>query len=652
MGIVVILAVFPTLDSFKPGYLASWDGPAHIVRAEVFYNNLNLARLGIWGWYHGWYLGVAPFIFYPPGFFLVLSLMKVFTLGCASMDFLIRILMALTYVLFPPTLYWLSRRLGFSSRTSIIASILSLSFSGIWGIGLAGIYAIGLYTHIFSLLPFMLFWGCLHNVLKNNGSHTITGLLFGCIIITSIITALFATMLIFAYVLLFLIIEKQLTVYKIYRTIIIGILFSLFWIFPFLTSKDLFGIETSFNPFELWELTKNLLFGKIIYSPIISAFFVLGIGVSLWYTYQNRLNSFPHIFLIVLLCLTIFVSSNLLTTLTLSWQHSNMLLQVISRVFRSTLRMRDLSFLWIIIPIIAAIGIDFVLGMLNKCLCPNIANIISVVVLLSLMSLSYVHISSLASINVKTTDYPDYKEQFEEWALSFNWLKENAAKQSVVLTDINWNQYVPIGTVSIDSLINLETGLRTVRGDQIETTQLNIWNLDNSTFNSDEYKQALFKYNIDYILSYKKPKYNASYLSPVYRSRDIIIYKTVGLHGAYQVKEYNIEPNEYKTTIQVFQEGEVELPLQYNNHWHADVNEKCEIVKRGNTGLVKISLRPGINSIRLLFKRTLIETLCVGISFITILFSIYTLYSKNRDYIIRRIIKKEFFPRLNQYQLF
>ncbi len=56
--LIFIIAIFHTINSFNPGYIASWDGPAHLVRAEHFYNSLNSKALGIWGWYHGWYLGV------------------------------------------------------------------------------------------------------------------------------------------------------------------------------------------------------------------------------------------------------------------------------------------------------------------------------------------------------------------------------------------------------------------------------------------------------------------------------------------------------------------------------------------------------------------------------------------------------------------
>jgi len=632
--IIFIIALLHTVNSFNLGYIASWDGSAHLVRAEHFYNSLNPEMLGYMGWYHGWYLGVAPFIFYTPGLFIVLSLLKSITFGLASMQLIIKILLSLTYALFPIILYWLSTTLGFSKRISIIAGVLSLSFSAIWGIGLSGLYSIGLYTQIFSLLPFMIFWGIFHKTLVDKGDPIKTGLLLGFIIITNMITAVFTLIVISTYIILLQFVRKKTKWIKILQLLVIGILSSIFWTFPFLNSRNLFGQEAGFNTLGLIELIKNLFLGKIIFHPVVSVFLILGILFSLYTIYKKRSKSFSYLVIILLFCTTLLVSSTLLTNLTLSWQSSNFILRMISRVFRSLLRTRALSFIWIIVPVISAIGVDSILKTVSKYADKKVVDKISIVVLLSVLLFSYAQLFIIAEKNVKTTDHKQYKIIYEEWDSSFKWLKTNAPRNSVVLTDINWTRFHSPGTISIDSLINLETGLRTVNGNQIEATQINSWDINHLKFEDTEREgRELHKFNVDYIFSYGKWDYNTSYLKKVYKSKNIIIYNTVNLTGPYEIIEYELGPNTYRIELNVFSSGEIELPLQYNNHWHAYVNGEEKEVKRGNIGLVELNLEKGVNDITFIFEKTLTEFYAFLISLYTMVFCIlWPLYNKYVDY--------------------
>ena len=631
LAVIFFIAFYHTLKSFNPGYIVSWDGPAHLVRAEHFYKSLNLEELGIWGWYHGWYLGSALFIFYTPGFFIVVSLLKIITFGLASIDLIIRIVLSFTYAIFPIILYWLSNSLGFSKKISIVASILSLGFSGIWGIGLTGLYSIGLYTAVFSLLPFMLFLGNLHKIFFNKENNIIvTGLLLGFVIITNMITAIFSFIVIFSYLFLLFIMKRKYSFIKIFKLLLIGIFSSLFWIFPFLSSINLFGPETGFYPFGLVELIRKLFLGEIIFHPIISIFLILGVVYSLWVIYKKQVKSFPYLIIIFLLLLTILISSDILTKLTNSWQNSILVLRIISRVFRSLLRTRALIFLWVVVPILAGIGVNFILNILEKYMDAKIMKKIVLIMVILLIIFSYVQISNIAEKDVKTTSFEEYKENYMEFNLSFQWLRANAKKNSVVLTDINWDMFSSPGTISIDSLINLETGLRTVNGNQIEASQLDSWYINHLEFKDDEReKKELHKFNVDYIFSYRKPEYNVSYLEKVYRSKDIIIYKTVNLSGPYSLIWYEIAPNRYYFKIYVYESGRIEIPVQYNNHWIAVVNNQSINITRGNSGLVELNLKKGVNDIQLTFRRTPIESIVFLISVFTVIFCCINLLYNN-----------------------
>ncbi len=633
-----IIALFFTLDSFGPGHVASWDGPAHIVRAEHFHRSLSIEMLGTGGWYHGWYMGVAPFIFYPPGMFMVLSLMKAITLGVFSMDILLRTLMALTIAVFPIVIYWLSQKLGLPEDVSVFSAVISIGFSAIWGIGLAGTYAIGLYTNVFSLISLMLFWGFLHQAFSKGGKRTvvISGLLLGFVIITNLVSAVFALILMSMYLLASWPTTKNLRFKEFAAILSLGILLSLFWTLPFINSRDLFGAETGFNPFTMPDLARKLATGDIIYHPFVALLTIAGIIAASRHLHKKR--ELHYAILLALLAVTIAVSSSLPTELTLEWQHSgNAVLEMISRIFRAVLRTRALSFLWIIVPIIAAIGAGHLISRLGKDNRQNLGILFVSVVLL----FSCAHLGDISKQNVKTTGNDEYNDRYMEWQNAFTWLKFNAYDDSaVVLVDINWDNIEPIGTVSFDSLVNLESGLRTLKGNQIEATQLRTWETENADFGNPNVVRKLHKYHVAYILSYRKPLYVAPHLEIVYSSNNIVIYNTINLSGDYELLGESLGPNKYSARLNVLRPGNIEIPVQYNDHWAAIVNGNEIPVERGPSGPISLSLSGGINDIELLFRKKPIEYAAFVISFLLLLAALLYLYAaKFRDIAASRSLR-------------
>jgi hypothetical protein len=622
-----IIALFFTLDSFGPGHVASWDGPAHIVRAEHFHQSLNIEMLGTGGWYHGWYLGVAPFIFYPPGMFMVLSSMKAITFGVFSMDILLRTLLAFTIAVFPIVIYWLSQKLGLPEDVSVFSAVISIGFSAIWGIGLAGTYAIGLYTNVFSLVPLMLFWGFLHQAFSKGGEKTviISGLLLGFVVITNLVSGVFTLILMLAYLLASWLTAKNLRFKEFAAVLSLGILLSLFWTLPFTNSRDLFGGETGFNPFTISDLAWKLATGDIIYRPFVALLSVAGIIAASWHLYKRR--ELHYAILLTLLAVTIVVSSSLPT---LQWQHSgSAILAMISRIFRAVLRTRALSFLWMILPIIAAIGADHVISRLGKDNRQKLRILFVAVVLLA----SFAHLGDISKENVKTTGNHEYNYRYMEWHNAFTWLRSNAYDDSaVVMTDINWDDIEPIGTISFDSLVNLESGLRTLKGNQIEATQLRTWETENVEFGNPNVVRELHKYHVGYILSYKKPLYVAPHLEIVHSSNNIVIYKTINLSGDYDLTGESLGPNKYSARLNVFRPGKIEIPVQYNDHWAAIVNGNEVPVEKGPSGPISLNLSGGINDIELLFRKKPVEYAAFVISFLSLLAALLYLYSaKFRD---------------------
>jgi hypothetical protein len=636
---VFLIALCATRNSFVDGYIASWDDPAHLVRAEHFYNSINLEMLGIFGWYHGWYLGVATFMFYPPGFFMVTAALEAATFGMIGMELIIKVVLALTFAAFPIVLYRLSKSLGFSENASVMAAVLSLGFSAAWGIGLAGIYTIGLYTNVFSLIPFALFWAAFHRTLLKNGNPAIAGLLLGFTIITSIIAAAFSFMLVAIYALVSILYRKRGMLAKFSVILAIGLLSSLFWTYPFLASRDLYGPETGFNPFGLVELVKQLFSGGIIYNPVVSFFLALGILSAAVSFYRKDTTSFSISVVVLTFLITVLVSSNLPTELTLSWQNSNALMEFAARGLRSILRMRALSFLWIIIPMIAAFGVDSALsltGRVSKVLCANLATMTVV----SMLLFSAWQLLGTAAAAVKTVYSPEYAGSYNVFESAFSWIKENANKNDVVLIDINWDNYQTPGTVSLDALLNLESGLRAVNGNQVEACSLNSWQLNHVVFSDTQGETELQRFGVNYVMSYRRPEYNASYLEKVYTSNDITIYKTHDLSGPYKTVGIDLGPNTYKIKLDVFKAGSIELPVQYNNHLNAEIDGQPASVGRSGVGLAEVQLTTGPHEVDISFRETGTEILAFAVSLMAIAVSAFTILKNRRTDVANALTKR------------
>jgi uncharacterized membrane protein len=93
---------------FEPGYPSSWDGAAHFVRvkamAELFLPG------GHWsGWCPYWYNGFDPFLFYPPFFFLLTSLVHQVLRPFAELLTVFKVVSVSGYVLLPGAVYLAAR---------------------------------------------------------------------------------------------------------------------------------------------------------------------------------------------------------------------------------------------------------------------------------------------------------------------------------------------------------------------------------------------------------------------------------------------------------------------------------------------------------------------------------------------------------------
>jgi hypothetical protein len=627
--LIFLVAFYSTKNSFNRGHIAAWDHPAHLIRAEHFYNSLNWKQLGIFGVYCGWYLCFPPFIFYTPGFFMIISLFKILTFGFLSIDLIMRIVLAVSFAAFPLFLFILAISFGLSKRTGILASIFSLFYSDVWGIGLGGIYGIGLYTIFFSLLPFMLFWREIHKISFSKSDKKnvlIGGMLFGFVIITNLITAAYSFLLLFFYIIFLSFRRKKNEIKRILEIFLIGILLSAFWLFPFFSSRNLWGPETAFNPYDFFQLVKELFLGKIIFHNFyLSVLLFFGLVFSAWRVFKKHDPSLLSLLLIFFL--TLLIASDDISKAIFPYCSISSISEIVCRLFRALLRTRSLIFLWIIAPIIQAIGTDFILSKVMRIIRKENRELLTVLIILTILLFSFSRILDVSKTVRTTSDYIGYAKLLN----AFHWLRENASSEDVVLIDIDWKNLEYPGTPSIDSLLNLDANVRTIKGNQIEASHIKLGILDD--FNpkeNKEYRHELCKFNIAFVFSYGKPYYNVSYLRAVYEDEKIVIYKVICDEEEIKIIDQKILTNEIYLKIYSPRNGFVEIPVQYNNHWVAYVNSHKKEVKDSKSGLIEIELEKGMNYVTLIFDISKIEFMFF---FFSLSIFIFLLLSLLRDFV-------------------
>ena len=359
LSVLVLVAV---RGSFGPGYVVGWDGPGHIARAEHFFASLNPRLWGIYGWYPGWYLGEPLFFLYPPGFFVVPALLRIVSLGAVSIPLAMKLIPALMYAAFPPVLYWLARRLHMSVPQALAAAIVSVTFSGM-AIGAEGLYTIGLYTAIFALLPFMAFWGLLHQTLDGERDRSLlAGLVLAWIISMSIIAGVYTLIFFACYVLLALALGRGRRTLRHAGVIaLVGFLASCFWTVPLLRSQWLAGPNVGWNRYQLVGLAADLMNGQVIVPRFVGLLATVGVAACIWFVVRGGRRRFPSAALLLLLPLTLVVTSDLLVPPGSSLEDATGLLGLVVRMARDALQVRAVMFLWVLLPLLAASGLELAL---------------------------------------------------------------------------------------------------------------------------------------------------------------------------------------------------------------------------------------------------------------------------------------------------
>jgi hypothetical protein len=255
------------------------DVMAHLVRADFGLAHIT-GRGRLDGWFPRFMLGHEEFLFYGPGFTWLLGFLRLVTFGSLSTTGAMKVAAVGGFVAFGPAALFLARSMGLSELASAVAGVLALAVNNVFGVGLAGIFVIGLVPQqIAAVLACLAIGAGLRTLVDGRARWPVIGALgLAAIALVHVITvflvALFGGLAVLALVATdrpSLRAWGRLVLAAAGAVALIG-----FWAVPFFAHRDLRGPVTTWATPPIGQRVRDVLAGRILFGPRIGWLVVAG----------------------------------------------------------------------------------------------------------------------------------------------------------------------------------------------------------------------------------------------------------------------------------------------------------------------------------------------------------------------------------------
>ncbi len=268
-GLVVGTAVALVLvaPAFGPRPPAGEDVMAHLVRADFAIPEL-VARGRLDGWFPRFVLGHQEFLFNGPGLVWLMALARGLTAGVLSNPGALKVIVVGSFVGVVPAAWFLARSFGLSSPAAGLGAALAPCVSNYFGLGLQGLFDVGLISHQVGAILFCLALGAGLRVLDDGRLRwrvLVAGALAG-LAVTHLISALVLAVML-ALCLLVLAPARGLSWAGLRRLAGAGAAASGlagFWLLPLAAHRDLRGIVTTWGTPPLGERLSEIARGDVL----------------------------------------------------------------------------------------------------------------------------------------------------------------------------------------------------------------------------------------------------------------------------------------------------------------------------------------------------------------------------------------------------
>ncbi len=171
--VAVVIAAWLTSGGWGGRPISGDDSMAHVVRAQFAFRHL-ITDARVDGWDPSFILGYEAFLFIGAGFTWAVALLHVLSLGMLSIAGAVKVVSIASLVIAPLSVAFLARSFGLSGRSAGLAAVLSLAVNNPFGgVGLQGLFSVGLLTHQFAAPFFFVALGGAVRILRGNGRRWI-----------------------------------------------------------------------------------------------------------------------------------------------------------------------------------------------------------------------------------------------------------------------------------------------------------------------------------------------------------------------------------------------------------------------------------------------------------------------------------------------
>jgi len=298
MTLAVVLAGWIVAGAWGPHLPPGDDTTAHLVRADFAIEHL-FRRGRLDGWQPSFILGYQEFLFIGPGFTLAVAATRLLSFGLLSTPGAVKAVNLASFLLVPLAVMFLARAWGLRRRAAGVAGILSLAVNNPFGgVGVTGLFTVGLVTHQFAAPFFFLALGGMVRLLREPApkwtaltagalgvlfsSHGISVIILGCL---------------FALVLATYVVTRRRDVglpalLRSARHLagagFAGAGLAGFVLVPFAAHRDLRGIFTTWGTPPIGERLSEIWDGQLLLRPHIAALVAAGLAYAAYQAGRTR----------------------------------------------------------------------------------------------------------------------------------------------------------------------------------------------------------------------------------------------------------------------------------------------------------------------------------------------------------------------------
>ncbi len=273
------VAVWSTAGAWGGRPPAGEDVTAHLVRLDFGISHL-VAHGRLDGWFPNFYLGYQEFLFNGPGLNWCVALVRALTFGELSNAGALKVIGIASFAALPAAVAFLARSLGLGHRAAGLAAVLSLLVSNVFGLGLQGLYVVGLIPHQVGAVFFCLALGALLQMLDDDRPRWVV--LAAVTLVALAITHLISVMilaLLYPLCVMGRTLRGQMrwgAARRLAMTAALAIGLAGWWLVPLLAHRDLRGIVATWGTPPLGARLSDIAHGRILFRPYTTLLVLAG----------------------------------------------------------------------------------------------------------------------------------------------------------------------------------------------------------------------------------------------------------------------------------------------------------------------------------------------------------------------------------------